>query len=70
METSKTLTTAQVAERLSISCYVVRELLKSGKIPGIKLTTSEKAKWRIEEKDLEAWIASQKEKNSRGRVRK
>ncbi len=59
----KFLTCDQVAERYSIKVCTVREWIKSGKLPALKLTGS--AGYRIKLTDLEAfekqYLTTQKE---------
>ncbi len=52
----KLLTTEQVAELLQIHINVVREWLKKGKLPGIKLGRE----WRIDPRDLEEFLEKNK----------
>lgn len=52
---SPLLTVPQVATRLSISRDVVRELLKSGSLVGIRW--SKGGEWRIDPRDLDAFLA-------------
>ena len=42
------LTTEQVAERLKVTPWTVRQWLKAGTIPGVKINRS----WRVRERDL------------------
>lgn len=49
---SRILTVAQTAEKLQLTEEVVREYLRTGKIPGRKVGKS----WRVVEADLENWI--------------
>lgn len=48
------LTVSQTAEKLQITEEVVREYLRTGKIPGRKVGKS----WRVVETDLENWISA------------
>ena len=53
------LSVAEVAERLSCSRNHVYALIGKGGLPAVDLrATGTKAKTRIRESDLEAWIAS------------
>ena len=53
---AKMLTPGQIAERLNLHPNTVREYLKAGVIPGIKLGRV----WRIEEEDLKQFIRARK----------
>jgi excisionase family DNA binding protein len=52
------LTPEQVAEYLQASPEVVRRWLREGRLPGFKLGR----KWRVDEKDLEAYLKAAKGK--------
>jgi excisionase family DNA binding protein len=49
------LTPEEVAERLSISVYTVKDWLRAGKIRGVKVSPR---LWRVRESDLQAFIES------------
>jgi len=49
---SRILTVTQVAEKLQVTDEVVRDYLRTGKIPGRKIGKA----WRIVESHLEEWI--------------
>lgn len=49
---SRILTVTQAAEKLQLTEEVVREYLRTGKLPGRKIGKS----WRIVESELENWI--------------
>ncbi len=49
------LTPEEVAERLSISVYTVKDWLRAGRIKGVKVSPR---LWRIKETDLQAFIDS------------
>ncbi len=51
------LSVRQAQERLGVSGGTVRLLLKSGRLPGLKVENL----WRVEESALEAYIARQKQ---------
>ncbi len=51
-----TLTPAQVAEDLQISTATILRYMKSGNMPDFKVG----ARWRIEERDFEAWKEARK----------
>ena len=51
------LTPEEVAEKLRVHPNTVRDYLKQGILPGIKLGRA----WRVEEKDLEAFIKERKQ---------
>jgi putative molybdopterin biosynthesis protein len=42
----------QVAERLQVSAFTVRRLLRDGDLRGVRI----RGQWRIGEKDIEAFI--------------
>ncbi len=50
------LTTAEIAKRLSLTERTIRDWLRSGRLPGIRLGSS-RAGWRIREADLDAFLA-------------
>lgn len=50
------LTTKQVANRLAVHPATVRRLVKAGRIKAVLLSTSERARFRIDEKELQAFI--------------
>jgi len=50
------LEVAQVAHRVSSSQEYVRELLRKGLLPGIRLGK----RWRVDAADLQRWIDSQR----------
>jgi excisionase family DNA binding protein len=56
---STPLTIAMTAKRLNISEYSARVLARSGKLKAFKAC---KRSWRIDEKDLEEYVNSKKEK--------
>jgi excisionase family DNA binding protein len=51
---SRILTVPQAAEKLQMSLDVVREYLRTGKLPGRKVGKA----WRVVESDLENWISA------------
>lgn len=54
------LTVQEVARRLKLTQVTIYRLLKSSQMPGFKIGAS----WRIDEKDLNAYIKKQKKKRS------
>lgn len=52
------LTPEEVAERLKVKPYTVREWLRLGKLKGIKLPTGRRVVWRVRPSDLEAFLAA------------
>lgn len=54
MATEKLLTPQDAAQRLNVVTKTVREWLKRGELPGVKLGRN----WRIREEDLNAYINS------------
>ena len=50
------LTTQQAAERLAVHPTTIRRLVKAGKIKAVLLSNSERARFRIDEKELQAFI--------------
>ena len=57
-EDSHTLLTAdQVAQRLGLHVYTVREMLRSGDLVGYKIRNR---KWRVKESDLEKFLKKYK----------
>lgn len=55
MENTKVYTPREVAEILNVSVFTVQELLRSGKLPGFKITS----RWRIKAEDLEEFMEIQ-----------
>ena len=55
MENTKVYTPREVAEILSVSVFTVQELLRSGKLPGFKITS----RWRIKAEDLKEFMETQ-----------
>lgn len=51
---SRILTVEQTAEKLQMTAKVVREYLRTGKLPGRKLGKA----WRVLESDLDSWIST------------
>ena len=49
------LTVADVAERLGVSVFTVREWLKAGRLPGFRMGGT-KLGWRVREADLDRFI--------------
>jgi len=59
---SRILTVDQAAEKLQMTTKVVRDYLRTGKMPGRKVGKA----WRVLETDLELWISTgQTEQNKR-----
>ena len=56
----QTFTVEEVAKRLKVTKITIYRLLKKGEIVGYKVGDS----WRIDEKDLKAYIKKQKKKRS------
>ncbi|MEA1963655.1 MAG: helix-turn-helix domain-containing protein [Candidatus Aerophobetes bacterium] len=56
----QTFTVQEVAEHLKVTEITIYRLLKKGEIVGYKVGDS----WRIDEKDLKAYIKRQKKKRS------
>ena len=52
----KLLTVIEVAERLKLHPESVKINLRSGCLRGFKAGIGEKAHWRVDEDDLNAWI--------------
>ena len=50
------LTTPQAAERLSVHPDTIRRLVKAGKLKAVSLSDTERARLRIDEKELQAFI--------------
>lgn len=57
--TERLLEIAHVAHRLSVSLEYARRLCRAGKIPAIRL---EHGQYRIERRDLEAYISARRDK--------
>ncbi len=55
---NKLLTVNEVAERLKVTPLTVRRWLNAEKIAGVQL--GDRAGWRIDEKDLEAFLAERR----------
>ena len=53
------LTTTQAAERLSVHPDTIRRLVKAGKLKAVSLSDTERARLRIDEKELQAFIDNQ-----------
>ncbi len=54
------LTTAQAAERLQVHAATIRRLVKAGRLKAVKLSTeTTRTQLRIDEKELDAFIAGQ-----------
>lgn len=58
---ARILTVEQTAEKLQMSTKVVREYLRTGKMPGRKIGKA----WRVLETDLEQWVSSGQGEQSR-----
>lgn len=56
-EASVLLTVPEVAERLRVSQFTVREWLKAGKLRGLR-PGGTRMGWRIRESDLEAFLTT------------
>ena len=56
----QTFTVQEVAKHLKVTKITIYRLLKKGEIVGYKVGDS----WRIDEKDLKAYIRKQKKKKS------
>ncbi len=62
----RALSPKQVAERLGLPVGSVRELLRKGILPGFRVPGSRaengtQLRWRVDESDLEAFVARAKE---------
>jgi excisionase family DNA binding protein len=55
MTSEDLLTVEQVARRLSVTPYTVREWLRAGKLKGYKIGPT-KAGWRVRGADLDAFV--------------
>ena len=55
---SKLLTLKEVSERLRLHINTIREYVKEGKIPAIQFDRA----WRVEERDLEEFVRSRKQR--------
>jgi len=55
-------TTAAVAELLAVTTDKVTDLIRAGHLPAVNVALHEggKARWRIAEEDLEAFLASRR----------
>ena len=60
MSDERLLTVNDVADRLRLSVFTVRELLKDGRLRGFRFGGT-KAGWRVTEEDLAAFIAAARE---------
>jgi excisionase family DNA binding protein len=58
---SRILTVPQAAEKLQLTPDVVRDYLRTGKLPGRKVGKA----WRVVESDLESWISDGKNERTR-----
>ena len=54
---SDMLTVNQVAKRLNLNPYTVRELLRNGDLCGFKIKDT---RWRVKESDLEEFVSKYK----------
>lgn len=59
MADDRLLTVPEVAERLRVSAYTVREWLKAGRLPGYR-PGGTKAGWRVKESDVSRFLESTK----------
>ncbi len=55
MTSENLLTVEEVARRLTVSAYTVREWLRTGKLKGYKIGPT-KAGWRVHAADLDAFV--------------
>ncbi len=55
MTDERLLTVPEVADRLRLSIFTVRELLKDGRLKGFRLGGT-KSGWRVSEADLQRFI--------------
>jgi len=59
MADERLLTVPEVADRLRLSIFTVRELLKEGRLHGFRLGGT-KSGWRVREEDLQAFIEARR----------
>jgi excisionase family DNA binding protein len=52
------LTIPEVAQRVSVSRSTIRRRIDAGEIPAVKLGSTPQAPVRVDEHELERWIAS------------
>jgi excisionase family DNA binding protein len=64
MTDDRLLTVKDVADRLRLSVFGVRELLKSGQLRGFMLGGA-RAGWRVTEDDLRAFIDAARDRGER-----
>ncbi len=65
MTDERLLTVPEVAERLRLSIFTVRELLKEGRLHGFRLGGT-KSGWRLREDDLHAFIEARRNEGRQG----
>ena len=53
------LTTQQAADKLNVHPETIRRLVKAGKLKAVSLSDTERARLRIDEKELQAFIDNQ-----------
>jgi excisionase family DNA binding protein len=61
MTEERLLTVPEVADRLRLSVFTVRELLKEGRLRGFRLGGT-KSGWRVSPEDLDAFIRESRER--------
>ncbi len=52
------LTLHQAADRLTLSWKTVYALVTTGKMRGVRLTDSKRAPWRVDENEIDRYLAS------------
>ncbi len=62
MSEKRLLTPEQVADRLQMSPFTIRDYLRTGVLTGIKLPKG----WRVREADLQAFIAEHVHRSVKG----
>jgi excisionase family DNA binding protein len=65
MSDERLLTVQDVADRLQVSIFYVRELLKDGRLRGLRIG-GPRAGWRVTEEDLRAFIARARDETEPG----
>ena len=64
MTDERLLTVPEVAQRLRLSTFTVREMLKDGRLRGFRLGGT-KSGWRVSEADLDAFIQTARSQSER-----
>jgi excisionase family DNA binding protein len=66
MTTERYFTVREIAEKLAVTEFTVRNWLRAGRLGGLRVG-GDRAGWRIAESDLEAFLRSAREQSTRDR---